>query len=80
MQASSHTTGDEHARDGSYLNPSHLIPFGQPLMRMTFDCKKYEHPLSTRASQVCNPTVPVGALAYLTADTIENQYLKRPGA
>ena len=49
-------------------------------MRMTFDCKKNEHPLSTRASQVCNPTEPVGALAYLTADTIENQYLKRPGA
>ena len=52
LQASSHTTGDEHARDRSYLNPSYLNPSGQPLMRMTFDCQKNEHPLSTRASQV----------------------------
>jgi gluconate 2-dehydrogenase alpha chain len=27
-----------------------------------------------------NPTGPVGALAYHTADAIKNQYLKRPAA
>jgi len=31
-------------------------------------------------NSACNPTGPVGALAYHTADAIKNRYVKRPGA
>jgi hypothetical protein len=53
------------------LDPTYRNAFGQPLMRMTFDYKENEHN---------NPTGPVGALAYWTADAIKNRYLKNPGS